>query len=223
MHRQVPSLRGGLAARLTGFAIGLLAVAYGIVAILRAGLGLAPWDVLHQGVDRNTPLTFGQASIAVSIVVVLAAWILGHRPGPGTVANFVLVGLFIDVFIWAEAVPVPAEGDAVGRVVLMLLGILLFGAGTALYLGARLGIGPRDSLMLVASRRLRVRVGVARGGLELLALGCGAALGGTLGLGTLAFALLIGWSVELSFGLLRRSPLTLRPPPEIEPRLASGR
>ncbi len=222
MNKQVPFLRGGYPSRGIGFMVGLFLVAYGIVAILEADLGLSPWDVLHQGVEKNTPLSFGVATIVVSVFVVLIAWALGHRPGLGTLANFVIVGLFIDLLIWTNGVPTPDDGDYLSRITLLLLGILLFGAGTALYIGANMGAGPRDSLMLVTATRANVRVGASRVVLELLALLCGWALGGTVGVGTLAFAILIGWSVEISFALLRRSPLAI-PRGEVEPRFASGR
>jgi len=204
-------VRGGLAVRLASLVLGLLLFAAGIVGFLKAGLGLPPWDVLHQGVAERTPLTFGLTNIAVGLVVLLGAWGLGARIGIGTVANAVVVGVFIDGLLALDAVQGLAEAPLGARVGLLGLAIVFVGAGTAFYIGADLGAGPRDSLMLVGSLRSGRRVGVVRAVIELAVLGLGFVLGGTAGVGTVAFALLIGPSVELGFGALRRSPLVAPP------------
>jgi uncharacterized membrane protein YczE len=205
--RDTPHVRGGLVVRGSVLVIGLAVFAAGIVALLESRLGLSPWDVLHQGISRHTPLSFGEANIVVSAVVLLGGWLLGARVGVGTVANAVLVGSLVQLFSSLS----PIEGlahDPLGvRIGLMAAGLGLMGIGTALYLGAGLGAGPRDSLMVVGANRTRFRIGVVRVGLELSALAAGIALGGTFGVGTIAFALGIGASVELSFWLLARSPL----------------
>ena len=194
-------------ARLASLGFGLVVCAIGIVLILESRLGLPPWDVLHQGVARNSPLSFGAANIVVAVVVVAAAWRLGARIGFATIANAILIGAFVQVLLSAGAIPDLAGRGVAERTSFLVLGILAFGVGTAFYIGAAMGAGPRDSLMLVAARRARTRVGIARGAIELVALGAGFALGGTVGVGTLAFAVFIGPSVELAFFLLGRSPL----------------
>lgn len=178
----------------------------GIVALLESRLGLSPWDVLHQGIARHSPLSFGEANIAVGVVVVAAAAALGARIGVGTVANAVLVGTFVDLQLRLDWVRQLAHGPLAGRIGLLGLGISVIGVGTALYIGAAMGAGPRDSLMLALSRRTGVRVGAVRAAIELAALGGGFALGGIVGVGTLAFALLVGPAVEASFFALERSP-----------------
>ena len=208
--RAAPLVRGGLPARLASLVFGLFLVALAIVYVLRSGLGLPPWDVLHQGIARHSPLSFGQANIAVAIPVLFAGWALGARPGLGTAANATLVGVFIDVLTSVDAVPETLDDHLLGRITLLVLGIGLFGAGSAFYIGAALGAGPRDSLMLVLATRARVRVGLSRAVVELSALASGASLGGTVGLGTLAFALSIGPAVELWFWILARTPLARR-------------
>jgi len=207
-------VRGGLPVRLASLVFGLFLFAAGIVGFLEARLGLPPWDVLHQGVAERTPLTFGLANIAVGLVVLLGAYALGARVGIGTVANAVVVGVFIDGLLALEAVEGLAEAPLGARIGLLGLAIVLVGAGSAFYIGADLGAGPRDSLMLVGSLRTGRRIGVVRAVIELAVLGLGFLLGGTAGFGTVAFALLIGPSVELGFGALRRSPLVL--PPRVE-------
>jgi uncharacterized membrane protein YczE len=179
----------------------------GIVALLESKLGLSPWDVLNQGLAKHTPLTFGLANIAVGLVVLVLAWLLGAAPGLGTVANAVLIGLFIEGL--TRIGPVDSLSDAAlgMRVALLPLGIALMGIGSAFYIGASYGAGPRDSLMLVLSGRSGRRIGLVRAGLEASALVVGFALGGTVGIGTLAFALLIGPAVEAAFWALDRSPL----------------
>jgi uncharacterized protein len=204
--RAPPRLRGGLPARLFLLVLGLFMFAAGIVAMLESRLGLSPWDVLHQGLAEHTPLSFGQANIAVGIVVVVAAWRLGARIGVGTLANAVLVGAFVELL---TALPIDAlsESSLGVRIGLLVAGLVLMGVGTGFYLGADLGAGPRDSLMVVGARRTPFRIGVVRATIEVAALLVGIALGGTFGVGTVAFALGIGPAVEASFWLLERSPL----------------
>jgi uncharacterized membrane protein YczE len=216
--KQAPRIRGGLLARWAWLVLGLAVVAAAIVSLLESRLGLAPWDVFHQGIARHSPLTLGRATIVVGLVIVLIAWGLGQAPGWGTLANALLIGVFVDAFAsigWVHDLSGSAPAVRFG---LLLLGVALFGVGTAFYIGAGLGAGPRDSLMLVLSRRTGARIGVVRGALELTALAVGFALGGTLGVGTVAVALLIGASVEACFWLIARSPLAeASPAASVEP------
>jgi len=188
--------------------LGLFLFALGVVLILESELGLSPWDVLSQGLSKHTPLSFGAATIVIGLVVLLLAWSLGGRPGIGTVANAVLVGTFIQLLTSIDAVSRLDEQGLAVRIALLATGIGLIGPASAFYIGADLGAGPRDTLMLVGARRTRFRIGVVRAGLELVALAAGIALGGTFGVGTIAFALLVGPVVEASFALLERTPLT---------------
>jgi uncharacterized membrane protein YczE len=177
------------------------------VLILESRLGLSPWDVLNQGLSKHTPLSFGMANVAVGLAVLLLAWSLGGPPGVGTVGNAVLVGSFIQGLTSIGALADLAHHGLSIRIPLLALGISLIGPASALYIGADLGAGPRDTLMLVGSRRTGARVGIVRAGIELAALAGGIVLGGTFGVGTVAFALLVGPVVESSFALLARSPL----------------
>jgi uncharacterized membrane protein YczE len=139
------------------------------------------------------------------------SWALRARIGVGTVMNAVLVGSFVIALTAVDTVNELSETTLGGQVALMVLALVAFGAGSALYIGADLGAGPRDTLMLVMSQRLHVRLGVSRTALELAALAVGFAMGGTAGVGTLVFALGIGPAVELSFRLLERTPLASSP------------
>ncbi len=194
-----------MAVRSAILGLGLGVFAIGIVSIYESKLGLSPWDVLNQGVAKHTPLSFGTANIAIAIVILIVARRLDVRLQIGTVANALLVGTFVDLLLRIGAVQGLAHDALPVRIALLVAGILVIGLGTGFYISAALGAGPRDSLMLGITRRVRSRVGVVRTCLELGATGLGYALGGNVGIGTLAFALGIGPAVELSFALIGRS------------------
>lgn len=212
--RRAPRLRGGLGVRVPSLFVGLVLVAVAIVALLESGLGLAPWDVFHLGVAEHSPLTLGTATIVVGLAVLIVAWVLGQTPGFGTVANAIVIGIVVDALLAAAWVSGLSETGLGWRMGLLALGVVVFGLGIAIYIAAGLGAGPRDSLMLVLSRRTGVRFAIVRVGLEVIALVAGWALGGTVGIGTLAIALLLGPSVETSFWLLTRLGLTTSRPTE---------
>ena len=187
--------------------IGLALYGASLGFLLRAGLGLAPWDVLHQGLARRSGFSVGEVVIAMSFVVLLA-WIpLRERPGVGTLANAVLVGVVVDLTL--ALLPAPEAWGA--RISLLVLGVLGNGLATALYIGASLGPGPRDGLMTGVVRRTGRSVRVVRTGLEATVLLVGVLLGGTIGVGTVLYALAIG---PLAHALLPHLTVTLPPPPE---------
>jgi uncharacterized membrane protein YczE len=190
-------------ARLLG---GLVLFGLGIALMVRADIGLAPWDVLHQGVAKHVELTIGQVTILTGAVVLLL-WIpLRERPGIGTVANVVVVGLVEDLAL--ELID-PIEALA-PRIVLLFVGVYLFGPGSGFYIGAGLGPGPRDGLMTGLARR-GVSVRVARTAIELAVLAIGFALGGTLGVGTVVFAATIGPNVHWHLERMRLPDRPARP------------
>jgi uncharacterized membrane protein YczE len=206
--RAAPALRGGLVVRLAWLVVGLFLFSCGIVFFLASRLGLPPWDVLHQGLAKHTPLSFGAANEVVGVLVLALAWWLGAKVGIGTVANAVLIGFFVVVLqplVSSDAV----TGIALpGRIALLGVGLVLFGTGSALYIGAALGAGPRDSLMLVGAKRSGFRIGWVRALIESTVLLIGFALGGHVGVGTVLFATLIGPAVETSFWLFSRTALS---------------
>jgi uncharacterized membrane protein YczE len=205
--RAPPRIRGGLTARLASLGFGLFLFACGVVAFLESKLGLPPWDVLHQGIAKHSPLSFGEAVVGVGLCVLVVAALLGARIGVGTVANAVLVGLVI-VGLTAIGPIERLSGDPLAvRIGLLAAGLALIGVGTAFYLAANLGAGPRDSLMVVGATRLPLRIALVRAAIELAALGAGIALGGRVGIGTLVFAVGIGPTVEGAFWLFQKSAL----------------
>jgi uncharacterized protein len=207
-------VRGGIALRLASLLFGLFLFAWAIVFTLESELGLWPWDVLHQGIAKHTPLSFGYANVCVGLVVLVIAWLLGGKPGIGTVGNAVLVGLFIQAFTSISAVTSLAHHGLALRIPMLVVGIALAGPGSAFYIGADLGAGPRDTLMLVGAQRTGARVGIVRAAIEVSALVGGIILGGRFGVGTVAFALCVGPVVEVGFWLLAHSPLAVPEPGE---------
>jgi uncharacterized membrane protein YczE len=155
--------------------------------LLLAGLGLGPWDVLHQGLSRRLGLGVGTWGIIVGLVVLLT-WIpLRLRPGIGTVGNVLIVGAVIDLVL----ATVPSPHPLAARIALLAGGVVLNGVATGAYIGAGLGPGPRDGLMTgIAARGHSIRV--VRTAIELAVLASGWALGGTVGVGTVIYALSIG-------------------------------
>lgn len=190
----VEQLRAGrLVRRLVQLALGLVLYGLTLALIIRAAVGNAAWDVLHQGIAKHSPLTIGEAVIVMSLVV-LVLWIpLQELPGLGTIANSILVGLSADFFLRLFSTP---DGLAT-QVLMMVAGVVLNGAATALYIGSQFGPGPRDGLMTGLHRRTGVSIRVVRTALELSVVGIGFALGGVVGLGTVVYTLAIGPLVQL--------------------------
>lgn len=195
----VPSRWRASPARLVRLLAGLVLFGAGEAVLIHAVLGNSPWTVLAEGVAEQTGVGIGPTTIAIAFVV-LAAWIpLQQRPGLGTIANAVVVGVAIDVTL-------RLLGDSPDGLVLRWAevagGIALVSVGSGFYLTARLGPGPRDGLMTGLSARTGQSIRLTRAAIELSACGAGWALGGTLGLGTLAFALLIGPGVQFALAQL---------------------
>jgi uncharacterized membrane protein YczE len=171
--------------------------------LVASELGNSPWTVLAEGVAVQTPLAVGVATVVISFVVLLM-WIpLRQRPGLGTILNAIVIGVAIDVsLLWLSE---PSE--LLARYGLVTVGIALVGVGSGLYLTCFLGPGPRDGLMTGISRRSGLSLRLVRTALEISALTTGAILGGTVGVGTLAFALLIGPTVQTAVVALAGRPL----------------
>lgn len=172
---------------------GLVLYGVGMALMVESRLGLTSWDVLHQGLSRVTGVSFGLVVILLGIPILLL-WIpLRQRPGFGTVANLLVIGLVVD-----GALAVIPDAPLWVRAAYLITGILVIGMGTGLYIGARMGPGPRDGLMTgIVARFPRLSIRLVRTVLELTVLGLGWLLGGTVGLGTLAFALSIGPLAQL--------------------------
>jgi uncharacterized membrane protein YczE len=179
---------------------GLTLFGIGEAFLVITSLGNSPWVVLSEGISLNSNLNIGQATFFVSLMV-LFFWIpLKQKPGFGTLANMVVIAAAIELGLLI----IPEVNNLALKVFYVLFGILLVGIGSALYITCGLGTGPRDGLMTGLHYRTGVRVGRVRLGIEVVALTTGALLGGSLGVGTALFALLIGQSVAISLGVLGR-------------------
>ena len=174
--------------RLVQLYSGLVLYGVSLALMVRAGLGLDPWDVFHQGLADRLPLTFGQVVIVVGALVLLA-WIpLRQRPGLGTISNVFVIGLAVD----AALALLPAPEPMAWRIAFLVAGVVLNGVATAAYIGARLGPGPRDGLMTGLVARTGRSVRMIRTSIELSVLATGWLLGGTIGAGTVLYAISIG-------------------------------
>ncbi|MCQ4080090.1 hypothetical protein NGB36_05660 [Streptomyces sp. RB6PN25] len=172
---------------------------------LRAGLGLDPWDVFHQGVAQHTGISIGVVSIMVGALVLLLWWPLRQRPGLGTTSNVFVVGLSMDATLGL----LPEVHPLAVRIPLLATAIVLNGVATGLYISARFGPGPRDGLMTGLHRRTGRSARLVRTGIELTVLATGFLLGGPVGIGTVAYALAIGPLAQLFlrlFALAERRP-----------------
>lgn len=181
LGRRLPQLYGGLV--LYGLSMALM---------IEADLGLDPWDVLHQGLTRYVPLSFGTVTIIVGALVLLL-WIpLRQRPGLGTFSNVVVVGLAADLGLWLT----PSPDQLAIRIPMLVAGVVLNGLAGGIYIGSQFGPGPRDGLMTGLAARTGGSLRLIRTGIELTALALGFVLGGTVGLGTVLYALAIGPLVQ---------------------------
>ncbi|MCC6376605.1 MAG: hypothetical protein IT191_06260 [Microbacteriaceae bacterium] len=188
---------------------GLSLYGMAIAMMIRAALGIAPWDVLAQGISIHSGIEFGWVSVMVSLVVLLL-WIpIKQRLGIGTVLNALLIGPWAQLWLWL--IP-EKQDDLVVRIGLFAMGLILLGIATGLYIGARFGPGPRDGLMTGLHKKLGVKIWIVRTSIEIVVLIIGWILGGNVGLGTVVFALLVGPLVHFTM------PLLHVPEPRTEPR-----
>jgi uncharacterized membrane protein YczE len=195
IYRRVPRL-----------VLGLVLFGFGAALMVIANLGLAPWEILHQGISRNTGIPIGTVGILTGIVVLLL-WIpLGERLGIGTVLNVFIIGIVIDLTLWVAPESVDLSWL---NWVLLLGGVLLVGIGSGLYIGAGLGPGPRDGVMTGLARR-GVHIGIARAAIEITVLIVGWFLGGTVGVGTVLFAFGMGPLIAVFLPRLSLEPFDSR-------------
>jgi uncharacterized membrane protein YczE len=188
----IPVSGRNLRRRLVQLNVGLVMFGVGIALMLRSELGLPPWDVLHQGLAEQFGLSVGMWSIVISFLVLLLWLPLRERYGIGTVLNAIIIGVVIDV----ASLFIPQPESTLIDTVMLVGGILLIGLASGMYIGANLGPGPRDGLMTAVARR-GPSIRATRWGLEIVVLIIGILLGGTFGVGTIAFALFIGPLVQL--------------------------
>ena len=190
----LPQSNRSLPSRLAVLILGLFIYGLGVAMTVHASLGIAPWDVFAQGISIQTGLSFGVSTVVVSALVLLA-WIpLKVRPGIGTIANAVLIGLFADVWLLV----LPETSIYWQRLVIFLIGVVIVAIATGLYISSALGSGPRDGLMQGTANALDKPFWMVRSAYEGTVLTLGALMGGQVREGTLIFAISIGYLVQLS-------------------------
>ncbi|MEA4960674.1 MAG: membrane protein [Lutispora sp.] len=178
---------------------GLFLYSAGIVATLYSRLGMSPWEVFHMGIVNHTPLTLGQTSQITGLCILALSYFIGVVPGLASIMNMYFIGFFIDLIDNSGFYKTP--DTILGKLFLLMLGILMIGWATFFYLKVQLGAGPRDGLMEGLVKKMKKPVWLIRGAIELTVLTIGYLLGGPIGVGTLIIAFTIGLSVQLAFKL----------------------
>lgn len=197
----IPETNRSLPYRFAVLIVGLFVYGLGVALTVHAGLGIAPWDVFAQGISIQTGLSFGVSTVAVSALVLLA-WIpLRVKPGIGTIANAVLVGLFADFWLFI----LPDTSIYWQRLIIFLIGVVVVAIATGLYISSAFGSGPRDGLMQGTANALDKPFWMVRTAYEGTVLSLGALMGGQVREGTLIFALSIGYLVQLSMKFFKIS------------------
>jgi uncharacterized membrane protein YczE len=190
-----------LVIRITKLFVGLSLYAIGIVLTINANLGLAPWDIFHQGLAKLVNITIGQASIAVGLVLVILDAVLGERVGWGTIGNMLFIGWFMDILMLNNIIPV--FDNIVIQVLMMFTGMFVVGIASYFYLSAGLGSGPRDGIMVALTKRSDKSVRFIRNSIETSALILGYFMGGYVGAGTFVMALTTGYFIQFAFKIFK--------------------
>lgn len=192
-----------LALKLLHLNVGLVIYGFAVALMVVARVGLGPWDVFHQGIELNTPLTFGQAMIAAGMAILLYS-ILGPKVkvGIGTILNMLLIGVWSDVFLALPWLSEQSFGFGAG-LALFIVGLVLCGLATGLYITAGLGAGPRDGFVIGVSRMTGGSVRLIRTLTEITVLALGWLMGGSVGVGTVLFALTVGPLMQFFLRLFR--------------------
>jgi len=175
--------------------VGYFVCAIGMVMTINANLGVAPWDVLHQGIGNVTGLTIGKESIALGFIIIIIDIFFGQKIGWGTIFNMIFIGVFVD-FIMNNKL-IPKFDNFILSLIMMLLGMLILGYGCFIYIGAGYGAGPRDGLMVVLTKKTNKSVRFVKNSIEILAVITGYFLGGSVGIGTAIMSILGGYFFNL--------------------------
>lgn len=180
---------------------GLLLYSLGIALTIQANIGLAPWDVFHQGISKHLHINIGQAAIILGILIVILNVILGEKVGWGTVSNGLTIGLFLDFILNNDLLPTFTSLPL--QYLMATVGMFIIGIASSLYIRVGLGAGPRDGLMMALTRKTNLSVRLIRSSIELSVLIVGIILGGSFGFGTIFMGLTIGYFVQLAFKLTK--------------------
>ena len=188
--------------------IGFIFCASSTVFMLNSNLGLSPWDVFHEGLSNISGMTIGQASIIVSLCVIILGILLGQKLGIGTILNILIVGKFIELINESNIIPV--ANNLFTGILMMIIGMLTMGYGCYLYISCGLGCGPRDGVMLSLSEKLNKPIKIIRAIIEVTVLVTGFILGGTVGIGTFISAFGLGYCIQLIFKMFKFDATNVR-------------
>ncbi|MFL0253155.1 YitT family protein [Clostridium neuense] len=181
--------------------IGLILCSIGTVMTINGNLGFQPWDVFHQGISIMLNITMGQASIIVSAIVIIIDYIAGEKIGWGTIFNMLVIGTFMDILMLNHLLPV--FNNEILRIVSIIIGMLSMSIGSYMYIGAGLGSGPRDGLMVALTKKTKKSVFIVRTVIELFVLVIGYIMGGSVGIGTIIMVSLVGYFIQMVFKIFK--------------------
>ena len=187
---------------------GLFLYGLGIIVTMRANVGYAPWEVLHSGISQTLGVSIGLVNTAVGALIVAIVFMLGEKIGLGTIFNMFMIGLFMDLILYLDFIPL-FDNFWIGSLVL-IIGLFTISLGTYFYISSAFGAGPRDSLMVAVTRKTGLPVGLCRGILEVSVVFIGWLLGGMVGLGTVISAFAIGFCVQITFKLVKFDPTQVK-------------
>ena len=194
--------------RLLDMMIGLILYAFGIIISIKANIGYAPWEVFHVGLANTTGLSLGITTIIVGIIIVIAVTVLKEKLGFGTIASMLLTGVFLDIILFFNLIPI-AKNKITGMLML-LSGLFTIAIGSYFYIKSAFGVGPRDNLMVVLAKKTKIPVGVCRLIIELSVTIIGWLLGGMFGIGTVISAVAIGFFIQITFKALKFDVTSVR-------------
>lgn len=180
---------------------GLFLYALGIVITMKANLGFAPWEVFHQGVSNTIGLSIGKVSILTGFVICILVALMGEKLGLGTILNMFLIGIFMDIILDFNVIPL--MNGFISGVLMMFTGLFIISFASYFYIGSAFGAGPRDSLMVTIERKTGLAVGISRGIIEGAAVLIGWLLGGPVGFGTILGAFGISFCIQMVFSLMK--------------------
>lgn len=193
--------------RLLRLFFGLFLYAVGVVLTMKANIGYASWEVFHAGLSTVFGLKIGTISILVGLALCLVSIVAGEKLGLGTLCNMVFIGLFLNFLLGLDVFP-RLTNFYLG-LVQMVAGLFVIAIASFYYISSGFGTGPRDSLMVVLTKKTKLSVGTCRSGLEIIVVVIGALLGGSFGIGTILAAVIIGFCVQLTFKMFRFDPTTV--------------
>ena len=189
------------AGRILILLFGSFLFALGVVLTIKANIGFAPWEVFHVGLALATGMSIGFASIVAGVVIVVIVSVCGETIGFGTVFSMVMTGVFVDLIIITDTIPL-AENLTIG-IAILIAGLFIISAGSYFYIRSAFGVGPRDNLMVVLNRKTKLPIGVCRSIVELAVTFAGWLLGGMVGIGTVISVIAIGLCIQITFAIFK--------------------